>query len=53
LAVGLAVVLAVIVELWWIHSQNAIGYETVQVERALVNHFSRFFRADLAPSLPF
>jgi HlyD family secretion protein len=36
LAVGLAIALAVIVELWRIHSQNAIGYETVQVERGLV-----------------
>ncbi len=36
LAVGLAIALAVIVELWRMHSQNAIGYETVPVERGLV-----------------
>jgi len=36
LAIGLVTALAAIVELWRIHSQNAIGYDTVQVERGLV-----------------
>ncbi len=33
LALGLVLVAAVAVELWRIHSQNAIGYETVPVDR--------------------
>ena len=36
LAIGLIVALAVIGELWRMHSQNAIIYETVPVERGLV-----------------
>jgi HlyD family secretion protein len=36
LAISLVIALAAIGELWRIHSQNAIGYETVQVERGLV-----------------
>ena len=33
---GVAITLAVGVELWRVHSQNAIGFETVPVERGLV-----------------
>jgi HlyD family secretion protein len=36
LAIGLVIALAVGVELWRMHSANAIGYETVPVERGLV-----------------
>jgi HlyD family secretion protein len=36
LIAGVVIALAVGIELWRIHSQNAIGYETVQVERGLV-----------------
>ena len=36
LAIGLIIALAVIGELWRMHSQNAITYETVPLERGLV-----------------
>jgi ABC-type antimicrobial peptide transport system permease subunit len=36
LAIGLIIALAVIGELWRIHSQNAITYETVPLDRGLV-----------------
>src|ERR1035437_1289101 len=36
LAIGLIIALAVIGELWRIHAQNAITYETVPLERGLV-----------------
>ena len=36
MAIGLVIVLAVLGELWRIHSQNAITYETVPLERGLV-----------------
>src|ERR1019366_4254631 len=36
LAIGLIIALAVIGELWWMHSQNAITYETVPLERGPV-----------------
>src|SRR5208337_3650533 len=36
LAIGLVIALAVAGELWRMHSQNAITYETVPLERGLV-----------------
>src|ERR1019366_4056932 len=36
LVAGIVIALAVGVELWRMHSQNAIGYETVPVERGLI-----------------
>jgi HlyD family secretion protein len=36
LAIGLIIALAVIAELWRMHSENAITYETVPLERGLV-----------------
>ena len=36
LLAGIVIALAVGVELWRMHSQNAIGYETVPVERGLI-----------------
>jgi len=36
LAIGLIIAIAVIVELWRMHSQNATTYETVPLERGLV-----------------
>jgi HlyD family secretion protein len=35
-AIGLLIAVAIIVELWRVHSQNAIRYDTVVVERGLV-----------------
>jgi len=36
LVAGIVIALAVGVELWRMHSQHAIGYETVPVERGLI-----------------
>src|ERR1019366_2333009 len=36
LAIGLIIALAVVAELWQMHSQNAITYETVSLQRGLV-----------------
>jgi len=36
LAIGIVVVLGISVELWRMHTQNAVGYDTVAVERGLI-----------------
>ena len=37
LAIGIVAVLGMSVELWRMHTQNAVGYDTVAVERGLIS----------------